>query len=189
MLCARRRGRSPWSGSWWRPTARSWRPCRIAARGMSPLGYASPPRSSPKCAGSRSPRSSAPPRRTHAEPSGFRLNERGAPSVQLPRRCRSVDRGTACLDARPPPQPSRDLMKKLFAFALAAEKTETMKVSGWHCAGCAAKTEAALKDVKGVTAVAADKNKKEVKVTYDDAKVKRADLEKAIADSGYDVEN
>src|SRR5713226_3393299 len=92
----------------------------------------------------------------------------------------------------------RDVMKKLFAFALAAglsgaalaaEKTETMKVSGWHCAGCAAKTEAALKDVKGVTAVAADKNKKEVKVTYDDAKVKRADLEKAIADSGYDVEN
>jgi len=88
-------------------------------------------------------------------------------------------------------------MRKLFAFALAAglgsaalaaEKTETMKVSGWHCAGCAAKTEAALKDVKGVTAVTADKNKKEVKVTYDDAKAKHADLVKAIADSGYEVE-
>ena len=88
-------------------------------------------------------------------------------------------------------------MKKLFAFALAAglgsaalaaEKTETMKVSGWHCAGCAAKTEAALKDVKGVTAVTADKNKKEVKVTYDDAKAKHADLVKAIADSGYEAE-
>ena len=47
------------------------------------------------------------------------------------------------------------------------------------------KTEAALKDVKGVTTVTADKNKHQVKVTYDDAKVKRADLEKAIADSGF----
>jgi len=60
--------------------------------------------------------------------------------------------------------------------ALAAEKTDTIKVSGWHCGGCAARTEAALKDVKGVT------------VTYDDAKVKRADLEKAIADSGFTAE-
>jgi len=72
--------------------------------------------------------------------------------------------------------------------ALAAEKTETIKVSGWHCGGCASRTEAALKDVKGVTSVASDKNKKEVKVTYDDAKVKRTDLEKAIADSGFSAE-
>ncbi|HEX9573205.1 MAG TPA: heavy-metal-associated domain-containing protein [Myxococcales bacterium] len=88
-------------------------------------------------------------------------------------------------------------MKKLFAFALAAglsgaalaaEKTETLKVSGWHCGGCSAKTEAALKDVKGVSAAVADKNKNEVKVTYDDAKAKRADLEKAIADSGFTVD-
>jgi len=69
--------------------------------------------------------------------------------------------------------------------ALAAEKTDTIKVSGWHCGGCAARTEAALKDVKGVTTVASDKSKNEVKVTYDDSKVKRADLEKAIADSGF----
>jgi copper chaperone CopZ len=91
-----------------------------------------------------------------------------------------------------------DLMKKLIAGSLlasvlsfgafAAEKTDTIKVSGWHCGGCAARTEAALKDVKGVTAVASDKNKKEVKVTYDDAKVKRTDLEKAIADSGFSAE-
>jgi len=90
------------------------------------------------------------------------------------------------------------LMKKLIAGsllasalsfgALAAEKTETIKVSGWHCGGCAARTEAVLKDVKGVTAVASDKIKKEVRVTYDDAKVKRQDLEKAIADSGFSAE-
>ena len=89
-------------------------------------------------------------------------------------------------------------MRKLFAtFALAlavsasafaGEKTETIKVSGWHCGGCAARTESALKDVKGVTTVASDKAKKSVTVTFDDTKVKRADLEKAIADSGFSAE-
>lgn len=87
-------------------------------------------------------------------------------------------------------------MKKLIAFvfaaglstaALAAQKTETLKVSGWHCGGCASKTEAALKDVKGVTTVAADKTKQQVTVTYDDTKAKHADLEKAIANAGFDV--
>ena len=72
--------------------------------------------------------------------------------------------------------------------ALAAEKTETLKVSGWHCGGCAARTEAALKDVKGVTTVSSDKTQHVVKVTYDDSKVKRIDLEKAIADSGFSAE-
>ena len=81
------------------------------------------------------------------------------------------------------------LLASLLSFgAVAAEKTETIKVSGWHCGGCAARTEAALKDVKGVNSVASDKNKKEVMVTYDDAKVKRADLDKAIADSGFSAE-
>ena len=89
-------------------------------------------------------------------------------------------------------------MKKLIAGSLlaaslslgafAAEKTETIKVSGWHCGGCAARTESALKDVKGVTTVAADKKTNQVKVTYDDTKVKRADLDKAIADSGFTAE-
>ncbi len=89
-------------------------------------------------------------------------------------------------------------MKKLIAGSLlaaslslgafAAEKTETIKVSGWHCGGCAARTESALKDVKGVTTAAADKKTNQVKVTYDDTKVTRADLEKAIADSGFTAE-
>ncbi len=79
----------------------------------------------------------------------------------------------------------------LSSAALAAERTETIKVSGWHCGGCAARTEAALKDVKGVTTVASDKTKHVVKVTYDDyddSKVKRIDLEKAIAASGFSAE-
>lgn len=73
--------------------------------------------------------------------------------------------------------------------AWAGEKTETIKVSGWHCGGCAARTESALKDVKGVESVASDKTRKEVVVKYDDTKVKHADLEKAIADSGFTVAN
>ena len=81
------------------------------------------------------------------------------------------------------------LLASLLSFgAFAAEKTDTIKVSGWHCGGCAARTEAALKDVKGVTTVSSDKAKHEVKVTYDDAKVKRLDLEKAIADSGFSAD-
>ena len=81
------------------------------------------------------------------------------------------------------------LLASLLSFeALAAEKTETIKVSGWHCGGCAARTEAALKEVKGVSAVASDKTKHVVKVTYDDAKVKRPELEKAIAASGFSAE-
>ena len=81
------------------------------------------------------------------------------------------------------------LLASVLSFAaFAAEKTDTIKVSGWHCGGCAARTEAALKDVKGVTTVSSDKKKHEVKVTYDDSKVKRADLDKAIADSGFSTE-
>jgi copper chaperone CopZ len=76
----------------------------------------------------------------------------------------------------------------LSSAALAAERTETIKVSGWHCGGCAARTEAVLKDVKGVTMVSSDKTKHVVKVTYDDSQVKRLDLEKAIADSGFSAE-
>jgi len=81
------------------------------------------------------------------------------------------------------------LFALLLSFAaVAADRTETIKVSGWHCGGCAARTEAALKDVNGVTSVSSDKTKHEVKVTYDDSKVKRVDLEKAIAASGFSAE-
>jgi Cu+-exporting ATPase len=86
-------------------------------------------------------------------------------------------------------------MKKLIAglavasalatAAVAAEKKETLKVNGWHCGGCAAKTETALKELKGVTSASADKTKQVVHVTYDDTKVKHADLTKAIAEAGF----
>ena len=76
----------------------------------------------------------------------------------------------------------------LSTSALAAEKTETIKVKGWHCGGCSARTESALKDLKGVNKVTSDLAKKQVTVSYDDAVAKRTDLDKAIVDSGFSVE-
>jgi copper chaperone CopZ len=73
------------------------------------------------------------------------------------------------------------------AVAFAGEKTDTIKVTGWHCGGCADKTEAFLKKLDGVKGVNANKDRNEVKVTYDDAKVNHAQLEKAIADAGFTV--
>jgi periplasmic mercuric ion binding protein len=75
----------------------------------------------------------------------------------------------------------------LVTAAHAAEKTETLKVDGWHSSGDAYKTEQAVRSVKGVTRAAADKGKGEVTVTYDDAHTSRAAIEKAVASAGYAV--
>ena len=75
----------------------------------------------------------------------------------------------------------------LSAGAFAAQKTETIKVSGWKCDKCPPKTAAKVKEVKGVESATADRAKGEITVTYDDAKVKRADLENAVASSGFSV--
>jgi copper chaperone CopZ len=75
----------------------------------------------------------------------------------------------------------------LSTSALAAAKTETIKVSGWKCEKCPAKTEAKLKQLNGVESASADREKGQVVVKYDDSKVKAADLDKAVADSGFAV--
>jgi copper chaperone CopZ len=67
----------------------------------------------------------------------------------------------------------------------AAEKTETIKVVGWHSKGDAYKTEAALRAVKGVSNASADFDKSAVTVTYDDAQASRQRLDKAVAEAGY----
>jgi copper chaperone CopZ len=71
--------------------------------------------------------------------------------------------------------------------ALAGEKSETLKVAGWHCGACSSKTEAALKGIKGVKSVSSDRAKEQVTIVYDDTQVKHADLEKAITTSGFKV--
>ena len=73
------------------------------------------------------------------------------------------------------------------ASALASEAKTTVKIAGWHCAGCAEETAEAIKKVKGVKSVDADFDKNEVVVAYDDSKVKPADFEKAVKKSGYNV--
>jgi copper chaperone CopZ len=71
--------------------------------------------------------------------------------------------------------------------ALAAMKTETIKVSGWKCEKCPPKTEAKVKAVNGVESATVDREKGQMVVKYDDSKAKRADLEKAVAESGFAV--
>ena len=73
--------------------------------------------------------------------------------------------------------------------ALAGEVTQTMHVSGWHCEGCAGKTESALKGAKGVKSATANLDKKEVQVTYDDTQTKKADLEAIVTKQHYKVES
>ncbi len=72
-------------------------------------------------------------------------------------------------------------------MALAAERTETIKVAGWRSKGDAYKTESSLRGVKGVLDVSADFASGSVKVRYEDTQVDRRRLEKAIADAGYSV--
>ena len=76
----------------------------------------------------------------------------------------------------------------LSSAAFAKDASTTMKVGGWHCGGCAGKTETALKGVKGVKDAKADASAKTVTVTYDDAAATPADLEKAIVALNYKVE-
>ncbi len=73
------------------------------------------------------------------------------------------------------------------ATAFAGMTEATVKVKGWHCAGCAEETADAIKKVKGVKTVDADFDKGQVVVAYDDAKAKPADFEKAVKKSGYHV--
>jgi copper chaperone CopZ len=73
------------------------------------------------------------------------------------------------------------------ANALADMTQTTVKVAGWHCAGCAEETADAVKKVKGVKSVDADFDKGEIVVAYDDAKAKPADFAKAVKKSGYHV--
>jgi copper chaperone CopZ len=69
----------------------------------------------------------------------------------------------------------------------AAERTETIKVSGWRSKGDAYKTESSLRGVKGVLNVTADFASGSMTVRYEDTQVDRKRLEKAVADAGYAV--
>ena len=68
------------------------------------------------------------------------------------------------------------------ALSFAKETTESMKYSGWHCAGCASKVEKAVKGVDGVKSAKVTKDT--LTVTYDDAKTNHDALKTAVASAG-----
>jgi copper chaperone CopZ len=75
----------------------------------------------------------------------------------------------------------------LAGSAIAAQKTDTLKIDGWHSSGDAYKAEQAVRGVKGVVKADADKRTGVLTVTYDDAATNRSAIEKAVAGAGYSV--
>ena len=73
------------------------------------------------------------------------------------------------------------------AIATAGEKTETVKVKGWSCGGCAAGTKMTITKLDGVKKVETDVAEGTATVTFDDEKVTVALIIKAVERSGYDV--
>lgn len=62
-----------------------------------------------------------------------------------------------------------------------------LKIGGMHCATCAATIEKSLSHLGGVTGARVSFADEAAAVEYDSAKLKLADLEKAVADAGYRV--
>lgn len=77
------------------------------------------------------------------------------------------------------------LMGALSSPAWAATKTVTLEVPGMTCAACPITVKTALTKVLGVEKTDFSVEKREVVVTYDDAKTTVAALIKATADAGY----
>ena len=73
----------------------------------------------------------------------------------------------------------------LAAPAWASPKTVTLNVSGMTCAACPITVKKALEKVGGVSKVEVRFEKKQVLVTFDDAKTDTDALVKATTDTGY----
>jgi mercuric ion binding protein len=73
----------------------------------------------------------------------------------------------------------------LVAPAWASPKTVTLNVSGMTCAACPITVKKALEKVGGVSKVEVRFEKKQVLVTFDDAKTNTDALVKATTDAGY----
>lgn len=73
----------------------------------------------------------------------------------------------------------------LVAPAWASPKTVTLNVSGMTCAACPITVKKALEKVGGVSKVEVRFEKKQILVTFDDAKTNTDALVKATTDAGY----
>jgi len=73
----------------------------------------------------------------------------------------------------------------LTAPAWASPQTVTLNVSGMTCAACPITVKKALENVPGVSKVDLRFEKKQVRVTFDDAKTNTDALVKATTNAGY----
>lgn len=69
----------------------------------------------------------------------------------------------------------------------AGERTDTIAVPEMQCGMCESRIEKTVKELKGVSTVAADAEANRVIVTYNPKSVSRESIEKAIAGAGYDA--
>lgn len=73
----------------------------------------------------------------------------------------------------------------LVGSASAAEVKKDFTVNGWSCASCTKATVAAVKKLDGVKDAAADLEAHKLTVTFDDAKVQDAVIQKAVQEAGF----
>ena len=76
-------------------------------------------------------------------------------------------------------------MLALTAPAWASPKTVTLNVSGMTCPACPITVKKALEKVSGVSKIDVQYEKKQVVVTFDDAKTNTDALVKATTNAGY----
>lgn len=69
------------------------------------------------------------------------------------------------------------------------KKKAELKISGMHCATCAAAVEEAIANVKNVTKAQVNFGTETARVEFDPEKTSLSDLEKAVRDAGYEVTN
>jgi Cu+-exporting ATPase len=62
-----------------------------------------------------------------------------------------------------------------------------LKITGMHCAGCAASVEKALKVVKGVSSAAVDLAANQASVEFDPAKTDTQALAAAVKKAGFNT--
>jgi mercuric ion binding protein len=85
-------------------------------------------------------------------------------------------------------------MRKLFALAVlatmtsplwATTQTVTLSVPDMNCAACPITVKKALTKVSGVSKIEVSLDRREAKVTFDDAKTSTEALTRATKDAGY----
>ena len=67
-------------------------------------------------------------------------------------------------------------------------KTETLKVNGMSCGGCAINVAGALKAVEGVNDAHVSLENREATVDFDETRTSSEQLKSAVRHAGYEVE-